>query len=100
MILKKWYGPMIPEENAKQIWFMQIACEKYKLGVSTLKQDPCVLFAQELAWIRKICEEKKSGNAKYANITACEELEIYEAKYKNMPMPPYQRQPSSKPDTE
>lgn len=86
---------MVPDMNARRLLFSQTICEEYKLGISTLKKDPCVSFEQDLSYYKKACDEIRSGNAKYSS-NACEVLDIYETKYKNMPTPPYQRQPTNK----
>jgi hypothetical protein len=84
--LNTMYSQFIPDVRARGIWLKQIYCERYNRGIVG-GQNPCVVFEQELAMFQKACAETRSGVAKYPNPSACEVLDIYEVKYKNMPAP-------------
>jgi hypothetical protein len=76
----------IPGVHAGYLWSNKTACERYKSGVGS-DTGACAIFERDMTMYKKACEETRSGIAKYPNPSACEVLDIYEVKYKNMPAP-------------
>ncbi|MHC1710577.1 MAG: hypothetical protein AB9872_00245 [Solidesulfovibrio sp.] len=85
--LSRMNSQFLADMHANTLWLLRGSCERYKSGVPS-RSDPCKSLEKDLKDRRESCELYKAGSTDvFADPVACEILEVYEVKYKNMPAP-------------